>query len=72
MTSDVTFTVKMHCGGCENTVRTLLRMTSGVARADADHRRSEVRVQFNPELVSEVELRQRLAESGFEPAPPVA
>lgn len=70
MTSDSTFTVRMHCGGCENTVRTILRTTAGVTRAEADHRRSEVRVQFDPELVTEAQLRERLSDSGFEPAPP--
>lgn len=69
VTRDTTFTVPMHCGGCENAVRTILRTTDGVSLAQADHRRSEVRVRFDPERVTEDELRARLAESGFEPRP---
>ena len=65
MTRDATFRVKMHCGGCENTVQTILRTTEGVVRADADYRQSEVRVQFDPERVSEDQLRARLDDSGF-------
>lgn len=68
MTSNVTFNVAMHCGGCENAVRTILTLTDGVLRADADHRGSTVRVQFDSERVSEAELQNRLRDSGFEPA----
>lgn len=68
MTYETTFRVQMHCGGCENAVRTALRLTEGVVRADADHRRSEVRVQFDPERVSAEHLRERVREIGFEPA----
>lgn len=67
MTTETTFTVGMHCGGCENAVRTILRMTDGVLRAEADHRQSEVRVQFDPDRVTEEQLRLKLADSGFEP-----
>jgi len=58
----------MHCGGCENAVRTILRMTDGVLRAEADHRQSKVRVQFDPARVTEEQLRLKLADSGFEPS----
>lgn len=68
MTTETTLTVRMHCGGCENSVRTILRTTDGVLRAEADHRRSEVRVQFDPDRVTEEQLRLKLADSGFEPA----
>ena len=68
MTRTVTFNVEMHCGGCENAVRTALNVTDGVLRTDADHRRSEVRIQFDSERVSEAVLRDRLRESGFESA----
>lgn len=67
MTSAATFNVYMHCGGCENAVRTVLRLTDGVVRADADHRRGEVCVQFDPERVSEEALRGRLRDAGFDP-----
>ncbi len=68
MTHETTFTVPMHCGGCEHAVRTILRLTDGVVRAEADHRRGEVRVQFDPERVTEDQLRQRVRDAGFEPA----
>ncbi len=68
MTQDTTFTVQMHCGGCENAVRTALRPTEGIVRAEADHRRSEVRVRFDPDRVTEEQLRERVQDAGFEPA----
>lgn len=68
MTRDTTFSVDMHCAGCENAVRTVLARTAGVIRAEADHRRNEVHLQFDPERVSEEQLRDRIRDAGFEPA----
>ena len=68
MTHETTFTVSMHCGGCENAVRTILGLTDAIYRAEADHRRSEVRVQFDPDRVTEDQLREPLRDAGFEPA----
>ncbi|MGH2381067.1 MAG: SDR family NAD(P)-dependent oxidoreductase [Candidatus Limnocylindria bacterium] len=45
---DLTLRVSMHGGACENAVRTALRRTEGVTRADADYRRGEVRLRFDP------------------------
>ena len=67
MTRDTTFSVDMHCAGCENAVRATLTRTEGVIRADADHRRNEV-LQFDPEQVSEEQLRQLIRDAGFEPS----
>jgi copper chaperone CopZ len=38
-----------------------------VIRADADHRREEVR-RFDAERVSEAQIRERIPSAGFEPA----
>lgn len=68
MNRDASFSVDMHCAGCENAVRTALTRTIGVIRADADHRRNEVHLQFDPERVSEDQLRERVRDAGFEPS----
>ncbi len=68
MTRETTLTVRMHCAGCENAVRTALRNTAGVVRAEANHRRSEVRVQYEPDQVTEEQLRARVRDAGFDPA----
>ncbi len=68
MVTETIMKVPMHCGGCENAVRTALQRTEGVIRVDADHRRDEVRLRFDPERLSEERIRQRIQAAGFEPA----
>lgn len=67
MAIETTFKVPMHCGGCENAVRTALQRTEGVIRATADHRRDEVKLRFDPERLSEEQIRERIRVAGFEP-----
>jgi Cd2+/Zn2+-exporting ATPase len=67
MATDMTLKVAMHCGGCENAVRFTLRRTAGVIRVDADHRRDEVRLRYDPARISEDEIRERVRAAGFEP-----
>lgn len=68
MATETTLTVPMHCGGCENAVRTVLQRTEGVIRVDADHRRDEVRLRFDAQRVSEAQIRERIRAAGFESA----
>ncbi|MEX2547162.1 MAG: heavy-metal-associated domain-containing protein [Chloroflexota bacterium] len=67
MVLETTLKVPMHCDGCAKAVRTALRRTEGVIRADADHGRDEVRLRFDPQRVSEEQIRERIREAGFEP-----
>lgn len=67
-TTETALKVAMHCDGCANAVRIALRRTEGVIRVDADHRRDEVRVRFDPARLSEAEIRERIRAAGFEPA----
>lgn len=48
MTRELTLSMPMHCDACENRLRTALQRAKGVIRADADHRRDEVRLRFDP------------------------
>jgi len=57
----------MHCDACENRLRSALQRAEGVIRADADHRRNEVRLRLDPERVSEAQIRERIRSVGFEP-----
>ena len=68
MTRELTLSVPMHCDACENRPRTALQRAEGVVRADADHRREEVRLRFDAERVSEPQIRERIRSAGFEPA----
>lgn len=68
MAIETTFTVSMHCGGCENSVRTALQRTEGVITVTADHRTDEVRLRFDPARISDEQIRERIRAAGFEPA----
>ena len=60
---------EIHCGSCENTIKTSLSRMPGVAAVLPSAERNDVRVSFDDTLVSEDELRQALADVGFEPVP---
>lgn len=65
----VTITVRqIHCGGCENTIRTALSRLEAVRDVRPDHRTSQVRVSYDKARVTEAGLREALAGLGFEPA----
>ncbi len=65
---EIVLSVPMHCDGCANAVRSVLRRTEGVLRVDADCRRGEVRLRFDPARLSEEQIRERIRAAGFEPA----
>ncbi|MEX0629674.1 MAG: heavy-metal-associated domain-containing protein [Chloroflexota bacterium] len=66
--TNLTLKVPMHCGGCANAVRFVFQRTEGLIRVDADHRRNEVRLRFDPARVTEDQIRERMRAAGFEPA----
>ena len=68
MATETTFKVPMHCSGCENSVRTALQRTEGVITVTADHRTDEVTLRFDPERISDEQIRERIRAAGFEPA----
>ena len=64
----VTFKVdQIHCGNCENTIRSALSRLPGVALVLASAERNDVKVSFDDAHVGEDELRTALAEAGFQP-----
>lgn len=56
----------MHCEGCERAVSAALERLDGVRGADADRDAERVRVSFDPDLVSEERLRERIEDAGFQ------
>ena len=67
MATETTLKVPMHCSRCENAVWTALQRADGVIRAEADYRRDEVKLRFDPERVTELTVRERIRSVGFEP-----
>ncbi|HEX2064147.1 MAG TPA: heavy-metal-associated domain-containing protein [Acidimicrobiales bacterium] len=58
---------EIHCGSCENTIRTSLSRIPGVAAVLPSAERNDVRVSFDDARVSEEQLREALAGVGFQP-----
>ena len=58
---------QIHCGSCENTIRTALSRLPGVALVLPSAERNDVKVSFDDAQVGEEQLRAALAEAGFEP-----
>ena len=67
MATDTTLKVEgMDCAGCEGGLSSALTRLEGVIRAKADHKAVEVR--FDPDRVSEEDIRQRIRSTGYETA----
>ncbi len=56
---------KIHCDGCVKTVTTAVGRLPGVQRVDASEVTKEVRVDFDPALVTEPAIRDALAKAGY-------
>ncbi len=68
MTATVTITVsEIHCGGCENTIRTALSRVEGVRSVQPDHRTNQVTIAYDKARTDENGLREVLAGLGFDP-----
>ncbi|HEV3402241.1 MAG TPA: heavy-metal-associated domain-containing protein [Acidimicrobiales bacterium] len=58
---------EIHCGGCENTIRTALSGVPGVTLVVPSAERNDVKVSYDDTKVTEEQLRVRLGEAGYEP-----
>ncbi|GBD84896.1 copper chaperone CopZ [bacterium BMS3Abin02] len=66
--TSMTFTVQgLHCTGCADTLGSALRNLDGVIRARVDYETGQMEVRFDPDRVSEDDVRERIRDSGFEP-----
>ncbi len=62
-----TFRVRgFHCTGCSDNVGSALSKLDGVIRARADFDEGQVEVRFDPDRVTEDDLREQIRVSGFE------
>lgn len=67
MTTATITVAQIHCGGCENTIRTALSRLDGVRTVQPSQRTNQVRVAYDKTVVGETDLRAHLSELGFEP-----
>jgi copper chaperone len=64
--NSVTFKVEgMHCGGCAETIQTLLERHAGVRKASASFDKREAQVLYEPRIVSEEQLAAAIDKAGF-------
>lgn len=56
-----------HCTGCSDNLGSALTNLDGVVRAQADFEAGQVDVRFDPDRVTEDDLKARIRASGFDP-----
>ncbi|OLC29498.1 MAG: hypothetical protein AUH31_06790 [Armatimonadetes bacterium 13_1_40CM_64_14] len=56
---------RIHCSGCVNTVTTAVGKLPGVTTVGASEVTKEVKVEFDPALVSEQKIRLQLVQVGY-------
>ncbi len=56
-----------HCSGCANNLSKNLNGLEGVIKAVADFEAAKVDVRYDPERVTEEDLKDQIRATGFEP-----
>ncbi len=56
-----------HCSGCADNLGSALNNLDGVIRARADYEVGQVDVRFDPDRVTEDDVREQIRTSGFDP-----
>ena len=54
-----------HCSGCADNLGSAVSNLDGVIRARVDYEVGQVEVRFDPDRVSEDDVRERIRASGF-------
>lgn len=67
MTTTTITVAQIHCGGCENTIRTTLSRLDSVHSVRPDQRSNQVRISYDETRLGEDDLRAHMAELGFQP-----
>jgi len=57
---------KMHCAGCEQRVRNVLRRLPGVQEVQANATTQQVRVTVDPSQVGAEQIRAKLEQLGYQ------
>lgn len=67
-TLKVTGDQKMHCGGCESTVKFALKQLPGVQQVEANHKTQLIDVTFDTEVLDMGRVYQELGWIGYQVA----
>lgn len=61
-----TFTVEeIHCGSCENTIRTTLGAVEGISTVEPDRETNQVTVEFDESTVDAGTVARQLTDAGY-------
>lgn len=60
------FTVYGNCGMCERTIEGSLKDVDGVTLADWDKETDQMKVSFNPEVITLDAIKQKIADVGYD------
>lgn len=64
-TSKVFDVPRIHCDGCERTVRGAVSALPGVGKVEPSHVTKRVLVEFDPTAVDEAQIREALRAAGY-------
>ncbi|MFQ5524108.1 MAG: heavy-metal-associated domain-containing protein [Acidimicrobiia bacterium] len=56
-----------HCSGCANNLSRNLNSLEGVIKAEADFDSAKVEVRYDPDQITEDDLKHQIRATGFEP-----
>lgn len=62
----VTFTVYGNCGMCERAIEGAVKNEKGISFADWDRETHQMKVDFNPSVVTLGAIRQMIADAGYD------
>jgi len=55
----------LHCGGCASRLTFVLEQLAGIREATIDHKTGRGRIDYNPDLVKENQIRAAIDRLGF-------
>jgi copper chaperone CopZ len=55
----------MHCTGCEMNAQELVSELPGIKKVKADHKKGEVKVEFDEGKTTAEDIKKKIEEAGF-------
>jgi copper chaperone CopZ len=65
MKTEIIKTEGMHCGGCELNAQEFVSELSGIKKVKADHKKGEVKVEFDEKKTTLEDIKTKIKEAGY-------
>jgi copper chaperone len=65
MKTEVIRTTGMHCNGCEMNAQELVSELPGIKKVKADHKKGEVKVEYDEKKTNIEDIKKKITEAGF-------